>query len=311
MVLNTDEKYNAAIDAMREYTYKWNPESFEDPSKPILKITKSSLGSFDWCPKKYDFSYVQRLPQDQTDAMLKGTILHNIREDFFNDFDLKKAENLSSDEVYEYCVGLMPVNDYMDLSLTMAAFEAQRYVEARTENKVNEFLPVSNEGKFDAEITIPRGPYKGDASLNYEEFTLNRDYTIHIQGIIDRIFQEEAGYIPFEFKTGAWKDYKKTSMRKEMAFYQLLIENAEPEVLIKNGLDPEIGVSHWGWYYPASNYVYAEKAKTRTMTSVMYSIAKLILAYERTHFPTKFYFKTCSWCSFFGICDSAQADSWV
>ena len=100
-------------------------------------------------------------------------------------------------------------------------------------------------------------------------------------------------------------------MRKEMAFYQLLIENAEPEVLIKNGLDPNIPVTHWGWYYPVSNYVFAQEVKKRSMTSVMYSIAKLLRAYETKQFPTKFYYKTCSFCSFFGICDAAQEDTWV
>lgn len=305
MVLNDDEKYDAVINAMDEYTYKFQPENYGDPSKPILKITKSSLGQFGWCPKKYDFGYIQRLPQDQSEAMLKGTILHNIREDFFNDFNVSKAMNLSSDEVYEYCVGLMPVNDYMDMSLTMAAFEAQRFVEARAEDKTHEYLPVCNEGKFDAEIII-------SANTN-PKFPLNRDYKIHIQGIIDRIFQEESGYVPFEFKTGGWKDapYKYTAMRKEMAFYQLLIENSEPEVLIKNGLDPNIPVSHWGWYYPASNFVYAEAAKKRTVTSVMNSIAKLIWSYEQKHFPAKFFFKTCSHCSYFGLCDAAQTDTWV
>jgi len=303
--MNNDEKYEAVIGSMQEYTYDWKFENYDDPSQPILKITKSSLGSFDWCPKKYDFSYIQRLPQDQTEAMRKGTILHNIREDFFNDFDIKKAENMTSDEVYEYCVQLMPINDYLDMSLTMAAFEAQRFVEARAEDKIEEFLPVCNEGKFDAEIII-----RADTNPKH---VLTRDYKIHIQGIIDRIFQEESGYIPFEFKTGAWKDapYKYSSMRKEMAFYKLLIENAEPEVLIKNGLDPNIGVSHWGWYYPASNFVFAEEAKKRTLTSVMKNIAKLIWSYENNHFPTKYFFKTCSHCSYFGICDGAQTDTWV
>ena len=78
--MNIDEKYNARIASMREFTYDWLVENYDDPSKPILKITKSSLGSYDWCPKKYDFSYIQRLPQDQTEAMRKGTILHNHRE---------------------------------------------------------------------------------------------------------------------------------------------------------------------------------------------------------------------------------------
>ena len=59
---------------MREYTYQWNPDGYNHRGKePILKITKSSFGSFQWCPKKYEFSYVQRLPQDQTPFLLNKT----------------------------------------------------------------------------------------------------------------------------------------------------------------------------------------------------------------------------------------------
>ena len=154
--MNDDEKYEAVISAMSEFTYDWKPENYDDPSKPILKITKSSLGTFDWCNKKYDFSYIQRLPQDQTEAMRKGTVLHNHREDFFNEFDIKKAENMSANEVEEYVVALTPVDEYYDISLNIASFETNRYLEARTENKTDEYLPVCNEGKFDAEITIPK-----------------------------------------------------------------------------------------------------------------------------------------------------------
>ena len=301
--MNDDERYNAVISSMREFTYQWKPENYDDPSQPILKITKSSLGSFDWCPKKYDFSYIQRLPQDQTEAMLKGTVLHNHRENFFNDFDIEKASKMNNSEILEYCTGLMPVDEYYDISVTVASLEAQRFIEAKSEDKIEEFLPVCNEGKFDAEITIP-------ANIN-PKFPLQRDYVIHIQGIIDRIFRENGGLVPFEYKTGLWKDYKTTSMRKEMAFYELLIENATDEVMIKNGLDPNDKVSHWGWYYPASNYIYAEERKKRSMTSVMNNIAKLIHHYERNTFPTKFFYKTCAHCSYFGICDAAQEDSWV
>ena len=301
--MNNDEKYNTVISSMREFTYTWQPENYDDPSKPILKITKSSLGSFVWFPKKYEFSYRQRLPQDQTEAMLKGTILHNHREDFFNTFDLKKAEKMNNSEVLEYCTSLMPVDDYYDISLTVASLEAQRFIEARTENKIDEYLPVCKEGKFDAEITIP-------ANIN-PKFPLSRDYVIHIQGIIDRIFKENGGLVPFEYKTGGWKDWKKTSMRKEMAFYELLLINAPDEVMIKNGLDPNDKVTHWGWYYPAANYIYAEPRKTRSMTSVMNNIAKLIHHYEKDMFPAKYFYKTCANCSFFGICDEAQDDSWV
>lgn len=303
-LMNTNEKYKARIDSMQEFTYDWKPENYDDPSKPILKITKSSLGTFNWCPKKYEFSYIERKPQDQTEAMRKGTILHNSREAFFNEFDLKKAENMNNSEVLEYCTSLMPVDDYFDISLTVASFEAQRYIEARADKKISEYLPIVNEGKFDAEITIP-------ANIN-PKFPLSRDYKIHIQGIIDRIFIENNGLIPFEYKTGGWKDSKASSMRQEMAFYQLLIENSPPEVLAENGLTPEMKVTHWGWYYPAANYVFAEEKKKRSMTSVMNKIAKLIHAYEQEKFEEKFFYKTCGqWCSYFGICPAAQEDTWL
>ena len=117
--------------------------------------------------------------------------------------------------------------------------------------------------------------------------------------------------IPFEYKTGLWKDYKTSEMRQEMAFYQLLIENSPEEVLAKNGLTKDMRVSHWGWYYPVSNYVFAEEIKKSSMTAVMKNIGKLIHAYENQTFPTKFFFKNCQNCSFFGICEGAQEDSWL
>jgi hypothetical protein len=305
MVLNIDEKYEARIKSMQEYTYDWQPENYDDPSKPILKVSKSSLvGAFAWCPKKYEFSYIQRLPQDQTEAMRKGTVLHNYREDFFNEFDIKKAEGMNNSEVIEYCNSLMPIDEYFDISLTVAAFEAQRFIEARTEDKIDEYLPIVNEGKFDCIVTIPK-------NIN-PKIPLQRDYKIHLQGIIDRIFIEDNGLIPFEYKTGGWKDTKTSTMRQEMAFYQLMIENSEEEVLAKHGLNKDMKVTHWGWYYPAANYVFVEEIKKRSMTALMHNFAKLIHSYEVKNFEAKFWQQTCSqYCSFYGICPAAQDNTWL
>ena len=295
--------YEKEIEEMEDYTYQWLPENYEKEDEPILKITKSSLGSYNWCPKKYQYSYIERLPQDQTEAMRKGTVMHNAREDFFNEFDIKKAESMTHDEVLDYCTSLFPIDDYFDDYLTIASFEANRFVEARSDKKLDSFLPVCNEGKLDCEIVIDRN--------TNPKFPLSRDYKIHLQGIIDRIFLEDGGYVPMEFKTGGWKDYKTTSMRKEMAFYQMLIENSSEEVLKQAGLETGTPVSHWAWYYPISNYIYAEPVKKASLNSVKKSIAKLIHAYEQKLFPAKFFYKTCAHCSYFGICDAAQQDGWL
>ena len=301
------DEYKNEIDSMLEYTYQWLPENYSDPTEPILKITKSSLGAFDWCPKKYDFSYQQRLPQDQTEAMRKGTIMHNAREDFFNEFDIVKAETMNSEELLDYCSSLFPVDDYFEEYQTIAVFESQRFMDALKEGKTDEFLPVCNEGMFDCEITI--------AANTNPKYPLRRDYVVHLQGIIDRVFKEGNGYIPMEFKTGPWKDYKATGMRKEMAFYKILIENSSEAVLRNAGLEPNVPVTHWSWYYPISNYIFCEEAtnayRKNNVKKVMQNIAKLIHAYEKKLFETKFYYKTCAHCSFFGLCDAAEENTWL
>jgi len=303
--MNKEEKYEARIKSMRPFTYDWQAENYDDPSKPILKISKSSLvNSFGWCPKKYEFAYIQRLPQDQTEAMRKGTILHNHREAFFDEFDIKKAESMNNSEVLEYCTSLMPVDDYFDISLTVAAFEAQRFIEARSEERVDEFLPVINEKLFDCEITVPKNVSK--------KYPLQRDYVVRLQGIIDRVFIENGKLIPFEYKTGGWKDSKMSGMRQEMAFYQLMIENCPEEILEKHGLTKDMEVSHWGWYYPVANHITVEAVKKRSMSALWDNIAKLIHSYEQKEFPAKFWRQTCSeYCSYYGICPAAQEDAWL
>jgi|TARA_B110000444_G_scaffold173562_1_gene162348 CRISPR/Cas system-associated exonuclease Cas4 (RecB family) len=286
-----------------EYTYKWIADTYGDNDLPILKITKSSFGSFQWCPKKYQFSYIERLPQDTTEAMYKGTIVHNAREAFFDDFDIVKAEDMSHSELINYCLSLHPIDDYTEMYETMAIFEANRFLEAKEEDKIANFIPVVNEVMLDAKITVGQN--------DNPKFPLKRDYTVHLQGIIDRMFYEDGSYIPMELKTGLWKEYKKTMMRKEMAFYKLLCENATDELLEKAGLSKDIPITHWAWYYPASNYLYTEKMKPSSVTSVKKGIAQLIYAYEHGVFPTKYFARTCSSCSFFGICDAANTESWL
>ena len=231
-----------------EYTYQWQPENYGKEGEPILKISKSSLGSFQWCPKRYEFQYKERLPIEQTEVMMKGSIIHNSREAFFNAFDVKKAEGLSHSEVVNYCMSLHPIDDYTEMYEAMSIFEANRFMESVAEGTTSEFIPVVNEVMLDAKITIGR-----NENPKYE---LSRDYTVHLQGIIDRMFREGDKHIPMELKTGGWKDWKKTMMRKEMAFYKILFENTPNAELEEMGIDPNVPISHWGWYYPAANYVY-------------------------------------------------------
>jgi len=270
------------------YTYKW----VAGETEPMLKITKSSLGSYGFCPANYNYSYRQDIKQKTSDAMIKGTRIHNGEEDFWKMVDIDKAKEYANDayELTTYFRSVYPEahgEDYEDIYRAMSAYNTERFLECIEEETLDNFIPVGNEIMLNARFTTENG------------------VEVHFQGIIDRIFYEDGGYIPMELKTGVWKDTAKTRMRKEMAFYKLLFENADPDEVRSVGLDPDIPITHWGWYFPASNYVYAEKISKRSTTAVLRSIDKLINSYEEDEFEFTYFHKKCIHCGHFDHCEAA------
>lgn len=289
---------------MREFTYNYDAkQATANEELPILKITKSSLiGSFKWCPKQYDFNYLQKLPQDTSEAMMAGSIMHNAYEDWYNDFDVKKAETMSPLEIQDYALSLFPIDDYTDFYHTMAAWETNRFIDSRSEGTLDSFLPVINEAILDAEVVIRR---------DESHLPLRYDHTIHLQGIIDRMFEEEQGYVPVEFKTGKWGKHKATSMRKEMAFYKWLFDNTSREDKVKLGLDPDKEITHWAWYFPKNDVFVYEKVKKVSMTGMLKNVVELLKAYEEETWEPEYNERTCpAYCSYYSICDAADNAGW-
>tara|TARA_R110002167_G_scaffold136101_1_gene322713 strand:+ start:2289 stop:3188 length:900 start_codon:yes stop_codon:yes gene_type:complete len=271
------------------FTYRWKPEE----EAPILKITKSSLGSYQFCPLNYKYGYLDDINQKVSPAMTKGTIIHDAQEQFWKMVNIEEALTYSDEpmKLQKHFRGIYPeapAEDYEDIYRAMTAYNTERFLECIQEETLGNFVPVGNE-------VVMNGAFTTDSGVS-----------VHLMGIIDRIFYEDGGYILMELKTGAWKDTKKTSMRKEMAFYKMLYENSNPEDIIAAGLDPEIPINHWGWYFPASNYVYAEKVSSRSATAVLNSMDKLINSYLEDEFAAAYYYKKCIHCGHFDHCEAAQ-----
>ena len=77
---------------MREYTYEFIAKDYREGNEdvPVLKITKSSFGTFQWCPLKFQYQYPFHFPQETTEPMIKGTAVHDSRQDWFDDYDIAK-----------------------------------------------------------------------------------------------------------------------------------------------------------------------------------------------------------------------------
>ena len=63
----------------------------------------------------------------------------------------------------------------------MSAWNAERFLECVTEGTIDLFVPVGNEIKLDAEFEV-------------------NGVTVHLQGIIDRVFFDDGGYIPLNLR---------------------------------------------------------------------------------------------------------------
>tara|TARA_R110000823_G_scaffold261151_3_gene381839 strand:+ start:982 stop:1851 length:870 start_codon:yes stop_codon:yes gene_type:complete len=273
------------------FTYKWKPA---DENAPILKITKSSIGSYGFCNLNYKYGYIDSIKQKVSPAMIKGTIVHDAEEEFWKIVKIDDATKLKDDpmKLQKHFRSLYPETDkedYEDLYVAMSSYYTERFIECTEEETLHEFIPPGNEAMLNARYT-----------------TEESGIEIHLMGIIDRIFIEDGGYVLMEFKTGLWKDTKKTMMRKEMAFYKMLFENADPDEIREFGLDPDIPITRWGWYYPASNYVYAEKISKRSETAVKRSFEKLINSYLEEEFKASYFYKKCIHCGYFDTCEATE-----
>ena len=251
-------------DTKNGFTYQWNPSAEDGPT---LKITKSSIGTFNFCPASYVYSY------DPFGEAMEYIDDPNALVKHFREY-YPEAQDEISVAIYR----------------AMSAWSAERFIDSVKEGTLEFYKPIANEVMLDATYVLETEEY---GRVN-----------IHLQGIIDRMFFDGDGYVPLELKTGPWKDSKKTNMRKEMAFYQLLFEECEAEDLIKQGIDPTHGITSWGWFFPASNYIYVEEVKSRSMTSVMNSLKKLVTAYFEKEFPHKFFYKKCEKCGHYEHCDA-------
>jgi RecB family exonuclease len=110
---------------------------------------------------------------------------------------------------------------------------------------------------------------------------------IHINGFIDTLFADDDGFALMELKTGKYKARSKVpSMRKEMAFYKMMLEHSKHAEFLP--------ITHWGWEFPGGGinggegptiYYEPTEKKWAAMKSVEKALEKLVKAHIDMDFP--------------------------
>ena len=295
---------------MKASAYNWKPSD-----EGILRISKSSLGTFGWCPQQYYLNYFARLPQETQDYHVRGNNCHYAVEEFYKRIPPFLDDIIAAHEQGYYAKALQmmmdafPAYDEIDfrderdpapnepyqygepeILRQLAEWEMERLISTGGED----FLPIGNELRTNAgiEVEIDGTPIP-----------------IELRGIIDRMFRDEDGGVALmELKTGKWTQGKTSDIRGESAFYQLMLE--------ESGDQKYLPVTHWGWQYPGGginngigpHWDY-EPVKKVSMNALKKRMERLVRAHIKEEFPPEPNPVKCSYCEYMPFCPAWTEDN--
>jgi hypothetical protein len=298
-----------------ESTYAWQPGMTNDDGVPLkLRVTKSSLGNHGWCPHSYKLNHIYKLKQEENEDMVRGTNVHNIVEYFWSaipDVIDEAIEHLENGEkrvakATLYSVIPSPPQPYLlgeeEVIDTWFEWQWNRFV--ITEGI--DWMATGNEVSAHAQLDI-----EVDGQI----------IPIHLRGFIDTIFPDgDGGSILMELKTGKWNPKKAKSMREEMQFYKLMLE--------EGGYAKYLPITHWAWEFPrgwANGGTKAEweledtsiRKTSYAPRTVINNIKKLVRAHITDSFePTPKTWRAkngeqgsnCHYCSYMDLCPAWSAE---
>ena len=305
---DTKYQYPELLESYDKSCYNWSP----DMDDKILRITKSSVGTFDFCPKQYYFQNILGLRGEERDYHVRGSNVHDAVEWFWKQAPeiIPEVESFIADGNTElakkelrkamptpptpYIYGeRAQMNQYSD-------WQFERLMHMR--HNARDWLPVGNE----VEVHATRVVVASDGS----------EVSIHMKGFIDRIFidADHTGIILMELKTGKWVEKggrKRSSMRAEMQFYRMMLEHS-PHIEYL----PVVG---WGWQFPGGginggdgpmwDYESVKGPGGRyAPKTVENRLRRVVDAHLNDDFPAEAHERKCEYCDFMEMCPAWMGD---
>jgi len=268
--------HDEEAESYRMSTYAWNP--MDTPDKK-LRVTKSSLGTFGWCRQQYYLEKFKGLRGEQVDHHIRGLNVHDMMEWFWANFTKEQEADvlaLKGDEREArklfFSAFPAPPEPYM--------FGEDKQIQQWAEWQFNRLIHTGGHQ------WRPAGVESNIQAFRYVEID-GEAIPIHINGFIDTLFRDGDGYALMELKTGKYKARSKVpAMRKEMAFYKMMLENSKHAEFLP--------ITHWGWEFPggdinggegATIYYESTEKQGRAMKSVEKALERLVKAHIEMEFP--------------------------
>jgi len=295
-MVRDDYPFEDLLESYAKSTYAWTGA---DEDK-ILRITKSSLGTFNFCPKQYFFQNILRLETEEKDHHVRGNNVHDVTQFFFNEIFESIDDILEEIEEGNVDAARDKIHQVVSQPPEPYVFgepeQIQRWVDWQFDRliltKGEGWHPVGNE----VEVHATRVVEVDGISV-----------PIHMRGFIDRIFEDgNGGFALMELKTGKWKQRKNSDMRAEMQFYKQMLEHSPHGEFLP--------ITHWGWEFPGGGInegdgphwdyesITANRWTKNTPAVVERRLKKLVKAHLDEDFPAERNEFKCVWCDFLEIC---------
>lgn len=297
-------------ESYKRSTYAWNP-SLQDGS--ILRVTKSSIGTFGWCPQQYYLEKFKGLRGEQVDHHIRGLNVHDMMEWFWANFTREQEDSVLN------LIHEGQEREAMKLFFSVVPTPPSPY-EFGEDEQIEQWLRwqflrlKSTDGRYWRPVGI-------EANIQSTRFVTvdGEQIPIHMNGFIDTLFATgEGGFALMELKTGKYSKSKTTAMRKEMAFYKMMLDHSPHEEFLP--------ITHWGWEFPGGginggsgatiHYEDIKEGGKYSLRSVENELVKLVKAHIDMEFPpTPFLGKLkegipleeqklkCNWCDYQEHCE--------
>lgn len=197
----------------------------DEPDEPLThrrSLSPSRAGDFQTCPLLYRFRTIDRLPEPATPAMVRGTLVHAVLEDLFDE--------PAADRTLDRAVALLPSEwDRVRAEdpRTAALFSSGAPTDEQTtaEQTAAEHAWLTSAAELLGSYFTMEDPRYLEPAAREQRVSYETDSGVSFGGIIDRVDVAPDGRIRVvDYKTGRSPDprYEGTALF-QMKFYALVI----------------------------------------------------------------------------------------
>ncbi len=260
-------------------------------------LSPTQITTFTACPRKWYYQYVLRLPVPEKFALVRGTVVHSVCEQFFR---WKPAPGFSYDELVEHMTELAHslLKDFWAQEKVTEQFGADRYDE--TVAMVDRFLQLR---KWKMEPLYDK--YK-DASKAWhytkpksrERHVIDED--LGVQGYIDAVIETDPGeVILVDYKTSSFFKHPLSQEHEtQLYIYALLFEK-------ETGVRPIYVSVEYLLYGQVVNYPVRAHLLDE-MRELIRDIYNKTQSKEISDYPPNTEYKFCKWCDFRETCQGQK-----